>query len=516
MFKLFLGKIYTSFKPLRSVEAMLVGFGRVLWIGDAKRGEALCRELVCEAIDLGNSIALPGFVDAHAHLEGVGRNIRIVDLRNVESIEELKEKLRSYASRTTSDWIVGRGWDQEKFREKRWPTKLDLDEVSRDRKVLIVRVCGHAGVVNSRVIEELKLVEIFGSNPNLVRDERGEPTGIVLEEVLSYVYGKYRESEEIEELIDEGQREFLRYGVTGIGYVSVDLRALVGVLSLASMKKLKLRASLYLDLETVEKLKDLGIPLRSLGIDRAKIVGIKIFADGSLGARTAWLSKPYSDDPTNSGTPLIDAKKLRYVIEMARDLDLSVAIHAIGDRALDLVLKVVEETSAAEMVRIEHASIVRDDQLDALAKLRIPLVVQPHFVITDWWVVKRVGTERARYVYRFRDFVEKNIPTAFSTDAPVEPVNPWETIYAAITRGKDDGIELYEHTRDQVLDLATALYLYTEASARIAGIENVGKLEPGYLADIAVIDRDPFELEPREIRRISNAATYIEGERVYP
>ncbi len=519
MFKAFYGTIYTSFKPLKRVEALLTVLGRVILSGDTSSIEKLCKSLGCDEVDL-EGIAIPAFVDAHTHIDSVGRALNSLDLRNTRSINELKERLRDFA-RDRAGWILGRGWDQELFIEKRWPTRWDLDEVVPDKPVLLIRVCGHVGVVNSKAIELLDLERKFYTSPNLVK-EHGIATGIVREEVLEFVKRAIEESEDINTIskyISDAEKEFLRYGVTSIGFAGSSLKSLYALMKLDLEERLRIRIAVYLlkeDFEVLDRVFRL-FPLRSR---RVWVRGIKIFVDGSLGGRTALLSKPYSDDPSTYGQQLIDIATLESIARRCSDRRLQLAVHAIGDRALDIVLDVYRSIGHRVVVgnrfRIEHVSVVRDDQLAVLQKLNPVLVVQPHFIITDWWILDRVGIERSSWVYRFKDFIDRGLITAFSTDAPVEPINPWETVYAALTRGELEDIPLSRYTPNQKISLVEALHCYTYGSAYALGLDFVGRLESGFSADIAVVDRDPFELEPEELRKISNIATYIEGTKVYP
>ncbi len=365
----------------------------------------------------------------------------------------------------------------------------------------------------------LRLVEKFRNSPNLVKDENGVPTGVIREEVLSYVRESIEfEARELERFLLDAQRHALEHGVTTIGFVSTPLRLLPILFELHRRSMLNVRLRLYLEPRAVNVLASLGIR-GPLGDDMLRIQGVKVFVDGSLGGRTAWLSQPYSDDPSTSGVPVITEDELMDLAKRVAELGLQLAVHAIGDRALDLVLRVYEtlgETVRMNRFRVEHASVVRDDQLDKLSNLGAVTVVQPHFVITDWWVVKRVGIERAKWVYRFRSMLERGIPLAFSTDAPVEPINPWETVYAAVERGENEGIELAKLTPNEKLDIVTALHLYTRGSAQAVGSDDLGALEPGFHADLVIVDRDPLTItDPVELTKIRTLATFVAGERAY-
>jgi len=521
------GKIYVSFNPERIVEAILVAFGRVLYAGSSEKAKKIAQELGGEIIDLQGRVVLPGFIDSHIHLDELGMSLNMVDLRGVRSIEELKEKVKEHAKKHGT-WVLGHGWDQELFEEKRWPTRWDLDEVVKDKPVMLSRVCLHAAVLNTKAMEMAGLLDL--DSPGIMRDEEGEPNGVVKEEAFELAREKFKETltlEDYKRFIEDGAKFALSNGVTTVGFVSVEESSIKALGELNAEGRLSIRVRAYLDpgrrgvgergmygnVDILQALKNLGIR-RGFGEEKLKINGIKILADGSLGARTAWLSKPYSDARTE-GYPNISREVLETIVKEAHEAGLQVAVHAIGDATIDMILDVYEHLEKLRH-RIEHASILREDQIERISKLGVVLAVQPHFVITDWWVLERVGEERAKWVYPFKSALKKGIVLGLSTDSPVEPLNPWETVYAAVTRGKYERVPLYNHTPDEVLTLEEALHAYTYGSAYILGEESeLGTLEEGKLADFIVVDRDPFEVGEKELREIRVFETYIGGERKF-
>jgi len=258
---------------------------------------------------------------------------------------------------------------------------------------------------------------------------------------------------------------------------------------------------------------DPGIPeLKPESWGALEVVGLKVFADGSFGARTAALREPYSDDPGNSGVLLADRNALLRSLEAAGRAGLQLAVHAIGDRALEEVVAAAKASGAH--LRVEHASLAPPDLLSELAELGLWVSAQPRFVISDWWIVSRLGRERARWAYPFRSFLERGIGLSFSSDAPVEPCNPFEGVYAAVTRGSLEGLEIAELTAGEALSWEEALRCYTETAPRLLG-EQLGRLSPGYRADFVVVDRDPLSVPVAELRRIRVLATYVNGELAY-
>lgn len=512
------GSIYVSFKPLRRVEAMIVAGGRVAYVGEKKVVETVIKTLKGELVDLGGRTVLPGFIDSHLHLDELGMYLNMLDLRGVRSVRELKEKLGNYARSVKTMWVLGHGWDQELFEEGRWPTRHDIDEVVNDRPVMLSRVCMHAAVLNTKAMEITGLMRL--ESPGLIRDERGSPTGVVKEEAFDLARKKFGETltdDDYVKFLEDAIRFAASQGVTTLGFVSCDLRSLRALNKLKSEGRLQARVRVYLNpgdgWEALETLKKLGVR-RGFGDDFLKIMGIKILADGSLGARTAWLSEPYSDDPSTSGYPNIDEDSLKKLAEEVHKAGLQLAIHGIGDKTIDLILNTYKTLDGVKgrRHRIEHASVLRGDQAEKMAELGIVASVQPHFIITDWWVGNRVGKERIRWVYPFKTMIKRGIKLGFSTDSPVEVLNPWETVYAAVTRGKHEGIPLYENTEDECLNVEEALHTYTWGSAYIMFEEtNLGSLEEGKLADFIVVDKDPLAVDEKELKNVRVLETYVGG-----
>jgi predicted amidohydrolase YtcJ len=512
------GNIYVSFKPLRKAEALVVVDERVVYVGYSEKAKRITSTLGGEIVDLEGKTVLPGFIDSHAHLDELGLYLNSLDLRGVRSIRELKERLREHATKTRTYWISGHGWDQELFEEKRWPTRSDLDEVVRDRPVILTRVCLHAAVLNTKAMEITGLMEYRG--PGAVLDDRGVPTGIVKEDACRVAREEFRRSlrsEDYAEAIERAIRYAASQGVTTVGFVNCNRRSLSTLLELWRRSRLAIRVRVYVTPDLLEELVNLNIKA-GFGDDRLKIMGVKVVADGGLGARTAWLSEPYSDDPSTSGYPNISEEELRRIVRRAHEAGLQVAVHSIGDKTTDMILKVFSEFGEVRggRHRVEHASVLRDDQIEKIGKLGIAVSVQPHFIVTDWWTLSRVGERRAKWCYPFKTMIANGIIVGLSTDSPVEPLNPWETVYAAVTRGKYEGIPIYRYTEQESLTLEEALHAYTWGSAYLMFEEdNLGSLEAGKLADFVVVDRDPFAVDERDLRGIKVLETFVGGKSVW-
>lgn len=499
-------KFFTSFDPVKHAESMLVKDGIITDIGNesnliAESGAGT------EIVDLKGRYVLPGFVDAHMHLDNLGEYLNEIDLVGVSSISELQAKIRG--SHGMMGWVLGHGWDEHRFKEHRMPTRSDIEEVESERPVYLSRIDLHSAVLNTKAIDILELRDKFHKSEDLEMKE-GELTGVIREKVFDYVdrtiKEKCAEDESCTILLDAID-EAARVGVTTVGFVSCSLESLRFLDRLRKEGKLKVRVRVYLNADEIDNFKGFD------NDDMLKVVGIKIFADGSLGTKTAYLSFSYKDDPDNRGIEITGQKNMLELALKAEEKGLHIATHVIGDRALDNVIDVYKKLKGRH--RIDHVSLIREDQIDELETMSPILVVQPHFVITDFWTLDRIGRSRADMAYPFRTLLSRGFDMALSTDSPVEPLNPWETVYAAVTRGRAEGTLLGQVTGNERLSLEQSIQLYTEGSSKALLDDSIGKLEAGRKADFIVIDTDPFGADYNEMRNISISSTYVAGNRVH-
>ncbi|HAF50566.1 MAG TPA: amidohydrolase, partial [Synergistaceae bacterium] len=304
-------------------------------------------------------------------------------------------------------------------------------------------------------------------------------------------------------------------GVTTLGFVSCGARELAALIELEEELPLRVRVYLNPERDALKALKDLGIR-RGFGSDLLKIQGIKILADGSLGARTARLSSPYEDDPETFGQYNVKRDELLSLAAEANEAKLQLAIHGIGDATIDMILDAYEALGPSDLRhRIEHASLSRPDQIERMARMGVAVTVQPHFVLTDWWLPERVGHQRAKWIYPFRSIMKAEVPVGFGTDSPVEPIDPFETLYAAVTRGKFEAHSVYEISKEEALTVEESLYCYTFGSACVMGEEKLlGSLEEGKFADFVVVEDDPLTVDERNLRTVGTVEARLGGRRV--
>ena len=467
-------------------------------------------------IDAKGKSVLPGLVDCHVHMAAFGRFLQSLDLRDATSVVELKRKLREYADRhPEKTWILGGRWDQERFAEKRYPTRWDLDEVVSDRPVFLIRVCGHVGVANSKALRlagVTKSTTVEGGRVDLDAAS-GEPNGILRENALELVWKAVPKPSvrELEEACLLACRKAVENGLTGVHWIINSPEEIRIVHRLYVEGKLPLRVYFGVPVEFLDELVALGLPT-GFGSDMIKIGFVKILADGSLGARTAALKEPYADMPGTKGMMLYSQRRLNRLVLEAHRAGLQLAVHAIGDYAVEAVLKAFSKALRRyprkdRRHRVEHCSVLNPRLVRRMKRLGLIASVQPHFVVSDFWVVDRVGRERARWVYAFKTLVREGMVVASGSDCPVEPINPFLGVWAAVAR---------KSFVEERLTLEEALKTYT-LNAAFASFEekDKGSIEVGKFADLTVVDGDLEKAGLDEIKDFSVYMVVVNGKIAY-
>jgi len=508
----FLNGIVLTMDPARpEAQAVAILGDRIVAVGKSSELSALAGPSTA-VVDLKGATVLPGFIDCHTHLIQYGLGLKYLDLRDVRSIYELKEHVAE-ASKGDVDWILGRGWDQEKFAEKRYPTRHDLDEASPEKPVLLRRLCGHICVANSTALNEAGVDEHSVDPPGGVidRDAEGAPTGILRENAVDILDKAVPspEAEEYEEAILAACQDALKAGLTTVHCIidsNLELRAL---LKLRAAHRLPIRFYVIIPAEQLSDVNRLGLRT-GFGDEWVRLGAIKIFADGSLGARTAALEAPYNDDPTNLGVTIHRQEELDELVAEAHQSDMQVAIHAIGDRASRMVLKslakATAQTSRELRHRIEHASVLSQDLISELGESGAIVSVQPHFIVSDFWLVRRLGSARASLTYPFASLVRAGVRVVAGSDCPIEPMAPLTGIAAAVGRLQPE----------ETITVEEGIALYTRDAAYASFDEGVkGTIERGKYADLTVLRTDPRSVNASEISGIQVALTVVGGEIMY-
>jgi predicted amidohydrolase YtcJ len=468
-----------------------------------------------KVIDAQHKTIIPGLVDCHVHMADFGRSLQTLDLRNVKSIKEMQHKLRKYAKKNPrKSWILDGRWDQEKFSEKRLPTCWDLDEAVSDKPVFLLRVCGHAAVANSRTLKLAGITEKTKVNCGTIDLDKatGKPNGILRENTLNLIWKTCPKPslEEIEKACLDACQEAVKAGLTCVHWLIGSANEARALQQLRAKGKLPLRVYLGIPVQLLEDLTNLGLQT-GFGTDMIKIGFVKILTDGSLGARTAALKKPYADNPKTKGLMPYTRKTLQKLVSKAHKADLQLAIHAIGDRATETVIKTYEKALKEQprknhRHRIEHCSLLNTKLIRSMKELNLVASVQPHFAVSDFWIGDRVGENRTRWVYAFKTLMNEGVVVASGSDCPVEPISPILGLCAAVTR----------ENKQENLTVEEALKTYTLNAAYASFDEDKkGSIEAGKLADLTVLSEDPYAILADRIKDVKVEMTIVDGKIVY-
>lgn len=495
-------RIYTLNRAQPWANTLTVHHGRISFVGSEHDLPPMWRHSP-QTIDAGGKTMVPGFIDSHLHLLWYGTQLyQQVDLVGVESIDQLLERLSAKAAMTIG-WIQGHGFEQDRLRENRFPTREDLDRVSRDRPVFISRICGHATVANSAALALLDRDELAAGDAD---------KGIFTEGASQAFYRRIPKLTDTE--LDQAALlacdVALRAGITSC-QTMLDTPDQMSTWSrLAAENELPLRIVGHPPFDASATLHAHGLRT-AFGNERVRFGAAKIFSDGSLGARTALLSQPYADDASTRGIRIHDPQKLKQMCRDGQARGFQIAIHAIGDQAVRETIDALEFALAGEpntfRHRIEHVSVCPPDCLERMAKLGLIAAVQPQFIKSDTWTATRLGPQRARWAYPFASLARAGVTLALGSDCPVEKLNPFATIAAATQR---EGINAEES-----LTIEQALEAYCLGSAFAGHTESfVGSLEVGKCADFVIVS-DDFINDPSRLSRCKIQATFVAGAPVF-
>jgi hypothetical protein len=496
-------------------EALAVQNGKIIAVGSNEEIHKYVGKET-KVIDAKNKTVVPGFVDCHVHMTGFGWSLQTLDLRSVKSIKEMQQKLQEYVEKNPEKgWILGGRWDQERFAEKRLPTRWDLDKAFADKPVFLVRVCGHLAVVNSKALQQAGITEktvVEGGEIDLDKTT-AELNGIVRENALEIVRKVIPKPsrKELEDVCLVACRKAVEAGLTGVHWIVDSADEIRAIQRLYSEGKLPLRVCLGIPEDLLDELVNLGLTT-GFSNDMVKVGFTKIFADGSLGARTAALKQPYSDKPETSGMLICTQKKLNRLVLKTHKAGLQLGVHAIGDRAIEAVLKAYSKALKEfprknHRHRIEHCSVLNPKLIRQTKRLGVIASVQPHFVVSDFWVVERVGKNRARWVYPFKTLMREGMIVASGSDCPVEPINPILGIWAAVARKSysEESLTVEEALRTYTLNAAYASF----------DEEKKGTIEAGKFADLTILSDNVFDVSPDDVKKIRVEMTIVDGGVVY-
>ncbi len=520
-------RIYTVDDARPMAEAMAVRDGRIVFVGSG-RGAMTLRGARTRVVELHGQTIIPGMIDAHAHLLGLGNALRTVDLVGTASYDEVIARVVARAREVPpGTWILGRGWDQNNWGDTRFPTHGDLSRAVPNHPVYLTRVDGHAALVNEAALRAANVTS-QSADPDggrIVRLDDDRPSGVLVDRAMGLVQRAIpaQSPTEVREAILAAIREVNRWGLTGIHDAGVGRQVIDVYEALAREGRFDLRDYVMIasDDATLEHYFARG-PQAGLYDNRLWIRAIKISADGALGSRGAAMLEPYSDEPQNTGLILATEERIRSVAERALRRGFQLNVHAIGDRANRVVLDAFEQALATVPVadhrfRVEHAQILHHSDIPRFARLDvIPSMQASHQSSDMYWAGNRVGHGRLLGAYAWRSLLEGGLIIANGSDFPVEPVNPLISFHASVTRQDAAGwpaggwFPAQRMTRDEALKSMTiwpATAAFQEAL--------VGSLAPGKLADFVVLDQDIMTVAPERILSTRVIATYLGGRAVY-
>jgi len=499
--------------------------GRILALGD--RASLRARYPAARVIDGDGANAIPGLIDAHAHLMNLGYSLMSADLVGASSKDEIVERLRRFeAGLPEGAWLTGRGWDQNRWPEAEFPTAADLDAAFPARPVWLRRVDGHAGWANSAALR-LATEDLSGDwqpEGGLILRQDGAAAGVFIDAAMRLIEAQVppRSEAEREAAFERALQRAISLGLTGVHDMGVSLADLVLYRRFADAGRLPLRISAYADGDrhALAALCAFG-PLQHRS-GRLQMRGVKLYADGALGSRGAALIADYSDDPGNRGLLVTAPDALEAAMRKARDCGVQVAAHAIGDRGnrivLDTMQRVLGDAVGSEhRWRVEHAQVVSLDDIPRFAALGVLASMQPTHATSDMpWAEARVGPERIRGAYAWQRLKAAGARLPLGSDFPVESVDPRLGLYAAVSRQDEHGHPEGGWYADQRMGLLEALRGFT-SEATYAGFSeaDVGRLAPGQRADFLLLDADPFALEAPDLMRLPIRSTWVDGRPVF-
>lgn len=522
---LYNGHILTLNSEEPQVQALLIRNDRIVAAGS---DDEILRIAASDATreNLQGRLVLPGLTDAHIHWQWLTRALHSVDLFEVPTKAEAVRRVAEYVMQNeTESWILGGGWTQDLWEDGAFPTAADLDSATQDYPTYLQAKSGHAAWVNSAALRLAGIDASIEDPPGgqIIRDRSGQPTGILLETAMMLVADLIPDvsSEQLAQQMKRTQALAHEAGLTGIhDYDNPSCLAALQVLR--EQNALSVRVVKQINKAWLDDALKLGIRW-NFGDDWIRFGGLKLFADGALGPRTALMVDPYEGDPNNRGIAVTGKEDMVDMVSRASAAGLPSTIHAIGDRAVHDVLDVYETVRAQERERgispdqrrhrIEHVQLIHPDDRHRLAELDIIASMQPIHATSDMEVADAFWGERSEWAYNARLQLDQNVRIAFGSDAPVESFHPLAGVYAAVARRRADGYPgpdgWYPELR---LTLEEALRGYTTGPAYAAGMEDrLGQLMPGYYADLIVLDRDITELPAEALLETKVLGTMVAG-----
>lgn len=518
------GKVWTGDSAAPLAQAVATRGDTVVAVGDSATVAKLVGEATRVLANPGG-LVVPGFMDDHVHFLDGGFQLASVDLRDAESPAEFTRRLQAFAAeRQPGEWITGGDWDHERWPGAPLPRREWIDSVTPNNPVFISRLDGHMGLANSLALKAAGLSRASPEIPGgtIVRDARGEPTGVLKDEAMSPVYAVMPAPSEaqVDAALGRAMAHAASKGVTAVASVSAGWAQVAGLRRARSRGTLITRVTLFPALAAWRTVAE-SVTANGPGDDWIRLAGVKGFVDGSLGSTTALFFEPYSDDPTTSGLMVTPEDSLRRWIGAADSAGLQVVVHAIGERANALLLDIYDSVARAHgprdrRFRIEHAQHLRPQEVTRMASLGVVASMQPYHAADDGrWAGKRLGA-RVGDSYSFRSLLDAKAHLVFGSDWSVAPLDPLLGIHAAVTRRTLDGRNPDGWIPQQKISVEEALRAYTSENAWAVFAEGSrGVLRPGYRADLVLLSQDLLTIPPETLDQVEVVATVAGGRVVH-
>jgi len=509
--------VYTVDDKFSIAEAFAIKDGKILETGSS---EEILKKYKGEMLDAGGKAVYPGFIDGHSHFYGYGEGLQQADLVGTKSWEEILEKLQQFGNENSEGWIIGRGWDQNDWAIKEFPDNIKLNELFPNRPVILTRIDGHAAIANKTALDLAGLKSGQKITGGEVETINGKLSGILVDNAQGAAYAKIPEQNlaQIKESLMDAQKNCFAAGLTTVTDCGISHKLVPVITELQQNKQLKMRiyAMLSDDLENFDFLFKNG----AIKTDRLNVRSFKVYMDGALGSRGACLLEPYSDKPGYSGFLLSDKKHFAEVAQKIADAGFQMNTHAIGDSANREILNVYAKVLKGKndfRWRIEHAQVVNQADFRLFAENNIvPSVQSTHATSDMYWAADRLGAERVKGAYAFKQLLDQNGWLVLGTDFPVENINPMYTFYAAVVRKDMKGYPADGYQMENALSREEALRGMTIWAAKGQFEEKEkGSIEAGKFADFVILDRDIMKADAMQLFNAQVLKTYINGENVY-
>ncbi|MDQ3550733.1 MAG: amidohydrolase [Bacteroidota bacterium] len=515
---IFNATIYTVDSTFSKAEAIAVRDGKIEDIGSSQ--EITGKYYADTKVNAEGKFIYPGFIDAHAHFYRYGLGLSTANLVETSSWDDITSKLETFASDNTEGWLIGRGWDQNKWEEKEFPSKEKLDQLFPNRPVLLTRVDGHAAIANQKALDEAGIRAGMRVTGGEIEVKNGKLTGILVDNAIRLVSSKIPAPTitQVKKSLDAAQKNCFAVGLTTVDDCGINYKEMLLMDSFQKSGELKMR--IYAMLSDAKENYDFLFDKGKIKTDLMHVRSFKVYADGALGSRGACLLEPYNDRSNWKGFLLSDASHFDSVANILNAKDFQMCTHAIGDSGnrviLNIYAKYLQGTNDKRW-RIEHAQVVNENDFAIFGTYNIIPSVQPTHATSDmYWAGDRLGKEREKGAYAFRWLTEQNGWVPLGTDFPVEDISPFKTFLASVFRQDAKGYPATGYQMENALSREQAIRGMTIWAAKSNFEEQEkGSLEKGKFADFIILDRDLMTIKAEEVLSTTVLATYLGGERVY-